>query len=154
MSSRRCERCNYFLRADDGCTYCENAIPLERRFWTLVDTGCAGECWEWTGSKDRYGYGEIRPRVAGRRQFIRATHLALLLKKGLVVPHGLEVLHSCDNPPCVNPDHLRIDSHAANVDDCLSKGRLVRHATGKFMSPAAAGHPVKAHPNEPRPVAV
>ena len=80
-------------------------------------------CWIWIGSLhyDRNGnpdYGVI-PR---RRKLLYAHRVAWELFRGSI-PKGLHILHKCDNPPCVNPDHLFLGTHLDNMRDCNSKGR-------------------------------
>ena len=90
------------------------------RFWSKVDKAGPGDCWEWQGFRHRQGYGRIW--LDGRRQL--AHRVALALSQGVDIP-GPEVkcLHSCDNPPCVNPAHLRWGSDADNVRDRDARGR-------------------------------
>src|SRR5947207_10170629 len=75
-----------------------------RRFWSKVDR--SGDCWIWTGSNHR-GYGRVRvgSRRDGTRALVLATHVAWELTSG-AIPDGIHLLHHCDNPPCVRPDHL------------------------------------------------
>lgn len=79
-------------------------------------------CHEWGGTRDADGYG-VLPKVAraqlGER---RASRAAFVLDRG-AVPEGLRVLHSCDNPPCVRPEHLRAGTQAENMADKVSRGR-------------------------------
>jgi len=78
-------------------------------------------CWLWTGAINSSGYGNVRynGKVDG------AHRISYLLYKGPIV-HNLNVLHTCDNPCCVNPDHLFLGTAKDNVLDCKSKGRLNR----------------------------
>ena len=75
-------------------------------------------CWEWTGARNRGGYG-----IKGRRL---AHRLAWSEANGRPVPDGMLVLHSCDNPPCVNPAHLRIGTVADNAADRVARNRSWR----------------------------
>jgi len=90
------------------------------QFWPKVDrTTTPDGCWPFTGCLDKDGYGRFK--VNGRHR--RAHHIALELV-GFVIPfEGLVVRHTCDNPPCCNPAHLRIDTKPANVADRDAKGR-------------------------------
>lgn len=56
---------------------------------------------------------------------MRATHQALIVH-GTAVPYRAMVLHSCNNPPCVNPAHLRVGSALDNADDMRRSGRILR----------------------------
>ncbi len=74
-------------------------------------------CIEWTGYKT-FGYGKIR---VGKNK-IRAHRAAYLVYKGKI-PKGMLVCHKCDNPSCVNPDHLFLGTALDNAKDRDSKGR-------------------------------
>jgi hypothetical protein len=78
-------------------------------------------CKIWTHGRNKAGYGIVKlPTVKGAR----LTHrVSLEMKIGRPIRHGLCVLHSCDNPPCCNPDHLREGTHKDNVNDKVVKGR-------------------------------
>lgn len=75
-------------------------------------------CWEWTRTLNNQGYGVTW--LNGRRT--SAHRAAWVLAHG-PIPAGRWVLHSCDNPPCCNPDHLWLGTPRDNQRDCISKGR-------------------------------
>ncbi len=83
-----------------------------------------GECLEWTGRHGQTkGYG--RTRAYGK---IWKTHRLSLHLEGVDVS-GHHVLHSCDNPRCCNPEHLRLGTNADNIADKVSRGRQPRKLT-------------------------
>jgi hypothetical protein len=100
---------------------------LMERFWSKVDK--RGECWEWTASKFKDGYGAFS--VSGK--ILPAHRFAYTLTKG-PIPDGLFVLHSCDNRACVNPAHLRVGTDADNKQDVVERKRLagVRNGYAKL----------------------
>ena len=75
-------------------------------------------CWIWKGGKDKHGYGYM----SGHRR----AHRVYYERANGRIPLGLCVLHKCDNPPCVNPNHLFIGTQGDNSTDKISKGRQVR----------------------------
>lgn len=91
------------------------------RFWSRVAKGESSECWPWTRAKNDYGYGLFwSPR---HKRFYRAHRVAWLLTHG-PIPEEMVVRHkTCDNPPCCNPHHLAVGTHADNVADKTEKGR-------------------------------
>ena len=91
------------------------------RFWDKVDK--SGDCWMWTGSLSRDGYGHFRPGGIANPE--RAQRVSWRMHYG-VIPKGRQVLHSCDNPGCVNPAHLFLGTNLANVADRQRKGRQAR----------------------------
>ena len=94
-------------------------------------------CHLWIGCVNRYGYGKIR--VNGRQ--IAASRAAWIAAKG-AIPPGLWVLHRCDNPPCVNPDHLFLGDRTANTRDMIAKGRDRGVSTlCRAMTHCKRGHP-------------
>ena len=85
-----------------------------------VESGCI----EWQGFRGPRGYGQIG--LGSRSEGIDAAHrVAYRLAHG-EIPADRFVCHSCDNPPCCNPDHLFLGSPADNVRDMVSKGRGAR----------------------------
>jgi len=88
------------------------------RFWAKVAK--SDGCWLWTGARASNGYGSFR--FADRPCATAAHRAAWELACG-PIPHGMHVLHRCDNPPCVNPAHLFLGTHLENVRDREAKGR-------------------------------
>lgn len=95
--------------------------PLAQRFWAKVNRRGPEECWEWTASRYRFGYGVIY----ANGKMGRSNRVAWELTNG-PIPDGMEVCHRCDNPPCCNPTHLFLGTHQDNVRDCFGKGRMPR----------------------------
>jgi hypothetical protein len=91
----------------------------ETIFWAKVDRRGPDECWPWQGSADRRGYGQVMLRDHRPR---RAHHLALHFD-GRPRPGNLHCLHSCDNPSCCNPAHLRWGTIAQNAKEKSERGR-------------------------------
>jgi len=96
----------------------------ECRFWAKVAKTEDG-CWNWTASKRHKGYGAFcYYRDDGTLVQGRAHRYSWEIHNG-DIPDGMFVLHSCDNPACVNPDHLFLGTNQDNVDDMMRKGRNV-----------------------------
>lgn len=91
---------------------------LARRLANGLDAAETGECWEWQRTHNGLGYGELR--VAGKNVY--AHRLAFELA-GNVIPDGMHILHKCDNPRCINPDHLEVGTQSKNMADCHARGR-------------------------------
>lgn len=91
--------------------------PIQK-FWSLVDKAAGDEaCWLWTAGKDRAGYGRFRYNGASHY----AHRLAFYFANGRRAKKC--VLHSCDNPQCVNPKHLREGTAKDNAEDREKRGR-------------------------------
>lgn len=99
------------------------------RFWDKVDIQGTDDCWNWTAGCNTDGYGNFAlvATVVGFK-LIGAHRLAYQLKFGAISPE-LKVLHSCDNPKCVNYKHLSLGTDLDNSKDKMAKGRG-RHAKG------------------------
>jgi len=95
---------------------------FDAEFWSRVEIGTPEKCWPWTANKYPSGYGRFKMH---RRQRLAHRH-ALELAKGPTPISGLLALHSCDNPICCNPDHLRWGTHRDNTQDCIKRGRFGR----------------------------
>lgn len=83
-----------------------------------------GECWIWQRATDRDGYGQLR-----REGSLIAAHRFLYEVFNGPIPEGKNVLHHCDTPPCVNPDHLFLGTQQDNLADMCAKGRQAKGAT-------------------------
>lgn len=82
-----------------------------------------GDCWIWQGSKGKQGYGNVGIRVArGVSKTVLAHRCSYQAFVGEIAD-GMCVLHRCDNPSCINPDHLFLGTNKDNVDDKVGKGR-------------------------------
>mgnify|MGYP001573055568 CR=1 len=99
------------------------------RFWTKVEK--TSTCWNWLGAvskrrHDQYGKFNIGGKI------YRAHRVSFCLEKGLPLEARINVLHSCDNPRCVRPAHLRSGTHINNMADMIARKR---HHTGPQNSP-------------------
>jgi len=77
-------------------------------------------CWLWVGTPASRGYGRFNSASTGE---VKAHRAAMTLLVG-PIPDGMLVCHKCDNPPCVNPQHLFIGTVSDNMRDAVSKGRI------------------------------
>jgi len=93
------------------------------RFWIKTRPDDSG-CILWTAAKDEWGYGRFLFKGKNRH----AHRVAYEITHG-EIPGALVVMHKCDNPACVNPEHLMLGTHADNVADMDRKGRANRTPT-------------------------
>jgi hypothetical protein len=103
--------------------YKKTESPSE--FWASASPGC----WEWGGARDKDGYGQTR---FGMKR-VKAHRKAWELLEG-PIPDGLYVLHQCNNPPCIRPDHLYLGTALDNGID--RKGRERPHRSNYTLSRA------------------
>ena len=102
--------------------------PLLERFMSHVQK--TETCWLWTGKKSKQGYGDLACFGTG----MIASRLSYELLVGRI-PRYIQVNHTCNNPPCVNPDHLYLGTQKENVHDAIRSGRWVPGAkVGHFVS--------------------
>jgi len=126
-----CRACNqpftlYRSQVDRGkgryCSkecYRSDAPSLSDVFWSKVQRS-SDDCWTWQGSRSNRGYGKLSYR--GRD--LRAHRVAWELAHGDIPPRFV-VMHTCDNPPCVRLDHLKLGTMRANNQDRDQKGRTI-----------------------------
>jgi len=94
---------------------------LLEKFETRYKINEVTGCWEWT-SYGRSNYGFITIVLNGKPKSLQAHRISYELFVG-PIPEGLLVRHTCDNPPCVNPEHLLTGTTTDNAQDCISRGR-------------------------------
>lgn len=131
-----------------------------QRFWSKVDrngpmpsayTGLTTPCAVWVGSKHNQGYGQFK----FRNKTWKAHRVAWMMTNDAEIPEGLIICHKCDNPGCVNGDHLFYGTDQDNADDMVAKGRACKGERHKLLCsqpPRHAGeewrrlHPAKNRP--------
>lgn len=102
--------------------------PSER-FWDKVSVGLKDECWEWNGARHPEGYGFMfagKAYGSGMARWIKVHRLSWEIHNG-PIHDGLQVLHHCDNPPCVNPAHLYVGTQLQNIRDRAQRRRGKEH---------------------------
>ena len=111
---------------------CEPNITLPQqyieRFWKKVNKNGPvmradlTPCWVWTACTDKhFGYGVITMKP----YHLLAHRVSWFLEHGVLLRgNKVQLMHRCDNPPCVNPDHLMIGTQKDNIHDCMDKGRF------------------------------
>jgi len=110
--------------------YPKDSIYLER---LMTNTSKEGECIVWKGARrNKNSYGAIKYKD----KVIDTHRLSYMLHKG-EIPEGMVVMHSCDNKPCINPDHLFIGTYSDNAKDAYDKGRM---KTPKFPKGLVSPH--------------
>jgi len=111
-------------------------VPALVRYWEKVDQSAGPDaCWPWTGARLADGYG----RFWFQGKFVRATRWGYKNMIGSLPDH-LHILHRCDNPPCMNPEHWFVGTNADNQADKVAKGRQARG-----LKQGAHTHPESVH---------
>lgn len=104
------------MQAQNNAVFDPSQLPP--RFMAKIAIADSGGCWEWTGARWPRGYGEVN--MAKRPKLVHRVVYEMLIGP---IPDRMEVCHHCDNPPCCNPVHLFIGTHADNMRDKVAKGR-------------------------------
>lgn len=114
------------IRCTAKCRWSRLGKTPRERFdagYVKLDNGC----WKWKGALDVDGYGWFNIKVAGKNLHTRPHRVAMMLA-GFTLTESDVVMHSCDNPSCVNPAHLSIGTQRDNIVDCISKGRFLKRS--------------------------
>lgn len=90
------------------------AKPIADRFWAKVDKGPG--CWEWTAGKNAKGYGRMSVYRNEKYNAMLAHRIGYEISVG-PIPEGLGLDHTCHNPGCVNPAHLRVVTQKQNLEN-------------------------------------
>jgi len=98
-----------------GCT----ELSLLEKLLNKIIINQTTDCWEWQGGKNNIGYGMIRDGDKMRT----AHRVSYEEHNNTIIPKNLVIMHSCDNPGCVNPQHLSLGTRKQNTQDMLTKGR-------------------------------
>lgn len=108
-------------------------------FFSNVDKLDNG-CWIWRGARTRSGYAQVW--YNGRMQ--RAARVSFVLAN-TSIPDGTEVCHTCDVRMCVNPSHLTADTHQANMQDAVAKGRICGERNSRAKLTWAQVRDIRTH---------
>jgi hypothetical protein len=103
-----------------------------KRFWDKVDIRGLNDCWNWQAGMDKRGYGYF----SFNKKCEYAHRVSMILNNHNI--DDLCVLHKCDNPKCVNPNHLFIGTYDDNNKDCADKGRAKNHHQRKLTKEQVA----------------
>lgn len=127
-------------------------MPCSDRYWSKVCRGQQNECWPWQATRQAKGYGQFW----WNGKYRPATHISLLLDGRERPSDELYALHSCDNPRCVNPRHLRWGTPQENMDDRTVRGRAKTptgeaHGNAKLTKQAVIA--IRADPRPQRIIA-
>lgn len=110
---------------------------LIKRFWKKTEIIGGSECIYWMGALNRVnGYGVIR--IGPKQGLIYAHRLSYILSNGPIPPEKT-IMHSCDNPQCVNSQHLKQGTPKENTHDSLYKGRM-RNQVGRIRPRVKRSH--------------
>jgi hypothetical protein len=106
----------------------KHLISLKNRLEKYHYKDSKSGCWIWTGcfsGPGVFSYGRLMGKLKENQKkatLLVASRVSYLLNVG-EIPKGYFILHSCDNPKCINPDHLRAGTQLENMHDCINRGR-------------------------------
>lgn len=129
--TKPCPKCSKLIHIKYKLCWACHITPAPTRFWRQVNKNGPipshmphlGNCWIYTGAKfNKLPYGHFKD---GDGKDVTAHRFSWKLLFG-DIPKGKNVLHHCDNPPCVRPDHLWLGSSQDNSDDRQKKGRQAK----------------------------
>lgn len=109
----------------------------EQLFWKRVDKyNGENACWLWMNVLNKHGYGHCTYK--GFRTY--AHRISWMLHNKQQIPDKMVIMHTCDNPACVNPKHLQLGTQADNMRDMFAKQRHKRTKGMRFRAPGGEDH--------------
>lgn len=100
---------------------------FKKRFLAKFNVGKKNECWEWLAVKSQQnGYG----RISFKSKMVKAHRISYMLANNETCINHKLVTHTCDNPPCINPNHLKLSTHSENNKQAYTRNRIDRSKLG------------------------
>lgn len=98
-----------------------------KNYWAKVDVKGEDECWNWTACRDGGGgYGQFKTGARSSKAHRVSAYITGLIPSIKSISPNDQVLHTCDNPACQNPEHFFIGTQKNNMQDKASKGRQAK----------------------------
>lgn len=101
-----------------------DGAQVDKTFWNKVEVRGPDECWPWQAASTTRGYGIYTRGKLGKRRVYAHRYVYEMLVGP--IPDGMFCMHKCDNPSCVNPNHLTVGTCSDNLRDMVMKGRSSR----------------------------